>query len=206
MGVWTRLVLFSALLHAPSIFIARRRTGVLFPAHVPNKPLEQAVRKANYCIYNERIPAVVFMLGTQAYQLRRRPDPTKYHTPQVDRDTLVLEPTTASIKQPAKSHQKFSSTVRIDVPAHSAMHSAAPVVSMPSGVPIIKQQERAEWHDPEKEQARRGCIQEALHDAMGFKERGAHMYLRGCNFEPVLDIERWVEATGCGTMPLVGPL
>ena len=68
------------------------------------------------------------------------------------------------------------------------------------------EQERAERHDPEKEQARRGCIQEALHDAMGFKERGAHMYLRGCNFEPVLDIERWVEATGCGTMPLVGPL
>ena len=56
------------------------------------------------------------------------------------------------------------------------------------------------------EHKRRECITASLEDTMGWKERGQHFYLRGCNFKTIIDLEAWADETGCGTAPLAGPL
>ena len=57
-----------------------------------------------------------------------------------------------------------------------------------------------------EEHKRRQCIQAALENSMGWKERGPHFYFRGCNFKTVIDIDEWAKETQCGISPQEGKL
>jgi hypothetical protein len=52
---------------------------------------------------------------------------------------------------------------------------------------------------------RRNCVQKHIQAKLGMDKPSGY-FVRGCDFSPLYDFDKWSEATGCGIEPIVGKL